>query len=314
MAVKKGINRGKAMGGDFIAPSLAYLLDSSLITSHPTTNRKIHTTKIIKCGDNIECYDYSNIKSNIDRNLELVYKKSKLDFSYEYNIDVKSMSDDEFNSFLDNNKQKKHKSYLSTIEYKNIIRSKFELQRLVKTNIKDFITFITLTFRDNITDVSIANKKFKIWITRMRKLKKDFKYICVPEFQKRGAVHYHLLTNLSIKDDINIIYLQKGKNNMYDVRHWNYGFASVFDLKGFNVVGYISKYMTKDIDNRLYGHRRYLYSNNLKKPIVEYLDLRNNDRHKDYFNNLISDAEIKFSNTYYDKFDNSIEFTEYKIL
>ena len=60
----------------------------------------------------------------------------------------------------------------------------------------------------------------------------------------------------------NIIAGRQRKN--VGLRYWNYGFASVFDLKGFNVVGYISKYMTKDIDDRLYDHRRYLYSNNLK--------------------------------------------------
>lgn len=99
---------------------------------------------------------------------------------------------------------------------------------------------------------------------------------------------------------------------MYDIRHWNYGFSSVFDLEGFNVVGYISKYMTKDIDNRLYGHRRYLYSNNLNKPIIEYLDLEDNKEHLEYFNNLIKNSEIKFSNSYYDKFDNQIDFVEFK--
>ena len=287
------------------------LLDSSLITSHPTTNRRNYNAKIIKCGDYIEYYDYKNIKSNIDKNLELVYKKRKLDFSYEYDIDFENMTDEEFISFLDNKKKNKHKSYLGTIEYKNILRSKLELHRLVKTNIKIFVTFITLTFKDNIADIKLANKKFKIWITRMKELKNDFKYICVPEFQKRGAVHYHLLTNLSLKHDTNIITLQKGKKTMYDVRHWNYGFTCVFDLDGFNVVGYISKYMTKDIDNRLYGHRRYLYSTNLNKPIVEYLDLRNNDKHVKYFNNLISNGEIKFSNSYYDKFENEIEYKEF---
>lgn len=134
----------------------------------------------------IEYYDYNDVKSNIDKNLELVYKK----------------------------KQKKYKLYLSTIEYKNILHSKLGLHRLAKTNIHDFVTFITLTFKNNITDISFANKKFKTWVTRIREIKKDFKYIYVSEFQKRGAVHYHLITNLSIKEDTNIILLQDGKGKM----------------------------------------------------------------------------------------------------
>lgn len=34
----------------------------------------------------------------------------------------------------------------------------------------------------------------------------------------------------------------------------------------------MSKYMTKDIDNRLFGKRRYLASRSLKKPVTVYLD------------------------------------------
>ena len=37
-------------------------------------------------------------------------------------------------------------------------------------------------------------------------------------------------------------------------------------MKDINIIGYLSKYMTKDIDNRLFGKRRYLYSQNLVKP------------------------------------------------
>lgn len=288
------------------------LLDSSLITSHPISNKRIYTARIIKCGDYIECYDYKQIKSNINKNIEDIYIKKKIDICNEYDYDPELMTDEEFINLLDKIKKSKHKSFLGTIEYKNILRSKFELHRLVKANMNDFITFITLTFRENIIDIELANKKFKVWITRIREIKKDFKYVCVPEFQKRGAVHYHLLTNLSIRNDNNIIIPQKDKKKMYDIRHWNYGFSSVFDLEGFNVVGYISKYMTKDIDNRLYGHRRYLYSNNLNKPIIEYLDLEDNNEHIEYFNNLIKNSEIKFSNSYYDKFDNQINFVEFK--
>lgn len=49
------------------------------------------------------------------------------------------------------------------IELKNILRSKFQLQRLVKSNEDIFKTFITLTFADNIQDIAKANKCFKNW-------------------------------------------------------------------------------------------------------------------------------------------------------
>src|SRR5690606_15820961 len=52
----------------------------------------------------------------------------------------------------------------------------------------------TLTYRDNFTDLSGAYKHFSAFIQSLRhKFGKTFKYICVPEFQKRGAVHFHAL-------------------------------------------------------------------------------------------------------------------------
>jgi len=99
------------------------------------------------------------------------------------------------------------------------MRSKFQLQRLVKANESEFKTFITLTFVENITCVEQANIMFDNWRRSIKRVKSDFKYVCVPEFQKRGAVHYHLLTNLDIKNDYNIITLQKGKLKMYDVKY-----------------------------------------------------------------------------------------------
>lgn len=144
------------------------LLDSSLITSHPISNKRIYTAKIIKCGDYIECYDYKQIKSNINKNIEDIYIKKKIDICNEYDYDAELMTDEEFINLLDKIKKSKHKSLLGTIDYKNILRSKFELHRLVKANMNDFITFITLTFRENIIDIELANKKFKVWITRIR--------------------------------------------------------------------------------------------------------------------------------------------------
>ena len=269
------------------------LLDSSLITQ---TNLKKYNCKIIKCGEYNQVYIYDSTKTKKDPFLEGVgeiKKIKKIDLFKEENI-----------------KRKDEEKY---IEYRNILRSKFSMQRLAKSNEKYFKTFITLTFAENITSLKEAHKSFNSWVTYIRRLKKgDFKYIAVPEFQKRGAVHYHLLTNLSIKDDSNIILLQKDKKNKYDVVGWNKGFTSVFDLKNIDVVAYLSKYMTKDCDNRLWGHRRYYNSLNLIKPKEEFIDLSNKDMY-DYFIKLISNSDIKYTNDYIDVLSSSkITFIEYK--
>lgn len=164
-----------------------------------------------------------------------------------------------------------------------------------KQHIYEWKSFWTFTFAENLTDIDEANKKFKNWrdsFTRYLKRKYgiEFKYLGVPEFQKRGAVHYHLLTNLDPKLYPDLMIHQKtviDKNGiekyMYDIRNWKHGYTSVFDfdlcvdLDRFNPVLYMMKYLFKDIDNRLFGRNKVLKSNNLKKGTEILLDSEKDD-------------------------------------
>lgn len=265
----------------------ALLLDSSLISR---TNKETYTTKLIECGDYYYLYNFNKLKSK---------KKKKEKDCKKIDID-----------YLFKKENKVRQSELGFIEYKNILRSKFTLQRLVKTNENEFKTFITLTFANNITNIDIANKIFNNWCRQIRRTIGDFKYVCVPEFQNRGAVHYHLITNLVVDNDI--IKTQNGKENQYDVKYWNKGFTSVFILDNINVVGYLSKYMTKDIDNRLFNKKRYLYSQNLKHPKEFFLNIEN-EKDSIIINNIRNRYIKKYENSYYSIFDDLIiNFTEYK--
>lgn len=60
------------------------------------------------------------------------------------------------------------------IELRNIIRSKLTCQRIAKSNTDKWETFITLTFEDNITEIKTANKKFRYFIDKVRRIKKIF--------------------------------------------------------------------------------------------------------------------------------------------
>lgn len=295
------------------------LLDSSLISA---TNYKYRTIKIIQCGDYYQVYHYKDSQLVSDKDVEELNDKN-----YDVNLFTPSPEEEDIKitdtDFLHKKENSSRQNELKFIEYKNIQRSKFELQRLVKSNEDIFKTFITLTFAENITSVEQANKKFAIWRTKIKSIFKEFSYICVPEFQKRGAIHYHLLTNIEINklyNNIELIYNQENSNNIiehfkyknqYDVKYWSYGFSSVFPMKDINVVGYLSKYMTKDIDNRLWGKRRYLYSMNLKRPSVMYIDLI---RDQDFFTYLdvINKCDINYSKSYKTTMGSDIEFTEYK--
>jgi len=159
----------------------------------------------------------------------------------------------------------------SLIRFDSLWRSKARLKRLIRCN-KDLTVFLTLTFADNRSDLSDCNLQFNLFIKRVSRLYPNFKYIAVPEFQKRGAVHYHLLTNINIPN----LSLDMTKNSKSSVFKWERDFADDIWTFGFvkvkSVYGridlYLTKYLTKDIDKRLYGRRKFFYSQNISRPKV----------------------------------------------
>lgn len=272
----------------------ALLLDSKLIT--PTISEG-YNIKLVDCGDYVQVYCYEKKKKkrkNDDDDLNLIK-----------NFDVG-----------ESEKERKEKNIVNVenvIEVRNIIRSKLQCQRLAKANAKDWETFITLTFAKNEQNIEIANRKFRYFVDKIRRVKKDFKYLCIPEFQKRGAIHYHLLTNVSTSDD-KLIYSQSDNPKYKHIKYWNLGFDSIEVIKGDikKIVGYISKYMTKEIDNRLFGHRRYFYSNNLDKPLENYIDT-DIVRDFNFYQKKIQELQPIYQRDYINPYDNSkVTFLEYQ--
>jgi len=114
-----------------------------------------------------------------------------------------------------------------------------------------------------------ANNEFKKFIQRLKYNYGDFRYLVVVEFQKRGAIHYHMLSDF-------------GYIEQYDLEKiWGNGFVWINDLlkvnKGKpvdNVGAYIVKYMNKNIiDKRLMGKKAYFTSRNLIRPEIIYEDI-----------------------------------------
>ena len=287
MSSKTGISDTR-----FVPQNGYTILDSSLIV---TTKNSLYDIKLVECGEYIQVYLYSNrnIKTNKKDIQDLELKKRKIDLNLE-----------------DNGKKDIELKSINEIEDKNIIRSKLECQRIAKCNIDSWETFITLTFANNINSVSFANKRFRYFIDKIKRVKKDFKYLCITEFQKRGAVHYHLLTNISISDK-KLIYSQEDNPQFKHIKYWIDGFTSVEKMKGDTkkIIGYISKYMTKDIDNRLFNRHRYFYSRNLIKPIESLINL---DKDNEFFIKKIQDKNLIYQNEYVNSYDNSkVTFLEY---
>ena len=165
---------------------------------------------------------------------------------------------------------KKERNKFGSCRFDNLFRSRKLVIDLSYENKDLWKSFLTLTFAENVKDIDFANKCFNSWLTSVRQSFSDFAYLCVPEFQKRGAVHYHLLSNLEVGGDL--LPIQNEKKHMYDVKYWKYGFTSAFDLRladdKFNVSLYVCKYLYKDIDDRLFGRKKIMHSRNLKLPKV----------------------------------------------
>lgn len=153
--------------------------------------------------------------------------------------------------------------------------------------------FITLTYRENMSDYKRLYKDFDKFYKKLKRRYKDieFRYISVIEPQERGAWHLHvLLKGLNVES----LYIP---NDEVIARLWGHGFTKTERLKGVDNVGaYLSAYLTDLIDEKgrkKKGARLYLYpsglniyrcSRNCRRPIerwVKYEDIDYKD-HKTY--------------------------------
>ena len=122
--------------------------------------------------------------------------------------------------------------------------------------------FSTLTFAENIKNTTLTHKKYRNFIKRLSyKTGRKIEYIAVFEYQKRGAVHYHVIFfNLPYIEDIHKVLTEC----------WGEGFVlnkTIMDVD--HLINYISKYIQKEINTKHIKHRkRFLTSNGLLKPTV----------------------------------------------
>lgn len=132
--------------------------------------------------------------------------------------------------------------------------------------------FSTLTFKQPITNLATANRHFKYFITKIKKFQPNIKYLAVPEVQHKrqqrtgkAVWHFHIIF-------FNLPYIDKHK---YE-KLWGHGSTNIgiADHKGkeiSNISSYLSKYLTKDTQERLlYGQRSYSCSRGLIRPIHSF--------------------------------------------
>jgi len=152
----------------------------------------------------------------------------------------------------------------------NARRSSVVFRRLVSANLdqSDPPLLISLTYAENIESLDQGHRDFNTFARAVRdQFGNDAKYIAVPEFQRRGAVHFHaLFWGLPTKE-----LASTERNTRLFQSLWGKGFVDLVATDGdHKIAGYLSKYMAKAfLDERLYGKKAYIASRNIKRPVVD---------------------------------------------
>jgi len=144
--------------------------------------------------------------------------------------------------------------------------------RRAKTQIRRFVMgagcdrLLTLTYRANLTDRKASKHHVQLLMRRLRRWAndKDFHWLAVPEYQKRGAIHWHIALN-----------------RRFDAKQVRAAWLEIIGQAGNIDLQYIprpevqsrylAKYIGKDLDDDTKDRhldKRYLCSRGLKIPEV----------------------------------------------
>lgn len=107
------------------------------------------------------------------------------------------------------------------------------------------LQMITLTFKNHV-DERISKKYLNTWLTNMRKTYGMQNYVWRMEFQKRGTVHFHIVTDADLTLDVTHKTWNQilERNGHFGAMEWN-----STDVRRFNnYATYIAKYSGKEND------------------------------------------------------------------
>jgi len=206
--------------------------------------------KFIRYGNNLEVYEYE--REPISREQRANRKPKDNAYNKKLGADRKdTLSERQLGQRQNNSK-----------------RAMVAFRRLVASNLQrpELPSLLTLTYAENLTDLSIGYKDYRSFVQALRyKYGKDFRYICVPEFQKRGAVHFHALF-WGLPSEV---FLQERKSRTIAMM-WGHGYIFMKETDGHEKLStYLAKYMSKAfIDPKLKNQKSYVASRNVKRPQV----------------------------------------------
>lgn len=179
--------------------------------------------------------------------------------------------------------------------------------------------FWTLTFAENVTDLQTANAEFTKFNKRLSYYlygvnKNVLKYICIPEFQKRGAVHFHVLY-------FNLPYIEQKEFS----KLWGHGYTWIESVNKKEEIEdfakYVAKYINKEnskgednyeiyLEKGLLNQKRYFVSKGLNKPDVYKLNI--DKEIYESFIAMIKDFNVS-NHQYENEFVGKVEINNYEI-
>ncbi len=196
-----------------------------------------YNIKVVVSGKQVEVYKY---QKNVWRDFERTQSS----------VQAKPVKEPKQLDIFEKIKQQKQKQEFS------VNRTRTEIRRLINSN-PQLNKFMTLTFADNITDLKQANYEFNKFVLRLSYKYPNFEYLAVPEFQKRGAVHYHVICNLPFV-------------HYSEIREtWGQGNIDIKQVQNVTNLGaYVCKYLGKDMfDERTFGKKKFFRSQTLSEAI-----------------------------------------------
>lgn len=202
--------------------------------------------KVIKSGSVVEVYQYEK-----DVNYDAIAKAQRTRFFKEQERKRHGIKRTRGSGVVrPDNARKRKKSFI----------------RLVWANLvgetKPALLTLTMYEVGSVRDAWLAFREFG---QRLRRNEgKNLRYIAVPELQKRGAIHYHVLIW-----GLNEEQVKKESELRYYQGLWQRGFVDCVPTNGSpNLARYLAKHMSKTLlDSRLCGQRAYMASVSVLRPV-----------------------------------------------
>jgi hypothetical protein len=165
----------------------------------------------------------------------------------------------------------------------NLRRARQMLRRTIWANMNHYSKFMTLTYAENMKDYEQFKKDWQRFIKNLKNHGIVLKYLYVLEYQKRGAIHAHVVV---FNDEI--IPIEAIENA------WRKGFVKINRIKDVKNLGaYVCKYLTKESMSS-YGSHSYHVSRGLEKPAEIKIDLDHVEAVEAYKSGVC----VTFQNTY----------------